>query len=692
VENSSFSERKLKDYQSAKGFFDGMWKDGESRRKSFARILNQLNGGKPFDDRQLELAGQGWRTNVNFRDASSTLEQVLIAYWRMLHDVTNLAVIEVRTDDRDKEVWENLFQQAFDDFHDDWGPDYVRNYLQQSVNHVGLGIGLGMFDGDRSPRWSAARLDEVLVPERTKAAPGQYTSVAIRQEIPLDKLYEHIRTPANESAAEARGWNTSELRRVLHLALKSKDIVSGDDYLKVEDAIRDNSLWCSTQTDQIRLVHILNREYDGMISRVTIAEKLDAQAFLFDDYKVPSRPKKFEQIMFALFFEAGDGTFYGSKGFGQKNFGLALINNRLKSRAVDRTVIDGLNFRDLSGGARETIPITNIGPFNFLPADVEQLPDYPTGRAILETIAMLDAQSSYNNARFRDQSNQISQADTATQANILAQLQSQVDVANATLYLKQYARNIFEEQFRRLRIKGSTDPDAVAFRKKCIEDGKMPEKLFYESELKIRTGADPGMASAALRAQIGQQLMSIAPGNRDIDGRAATEMYVRASLGASAVKKLMIPQDQDSDPAATRMAILENTTMGDGIPVPVPPKDPHEVHAPVHLQALKGITDRFQQSGQVDPGAMIALQNGIPHAKVHLLALKDDPLRKSFYQQFWPIFSEVEAIANGMFNQVQKMAAEQESAASLDPTGRSADPRQALSSTPQAGPVGAGMS
>lgn len=156
-----------------------------------------------------------------------------------------------------------------------------------------------------------------------------------------------------------------------------------------------------------------------------------------------------------MFFDAGNGDWWGTKGFGQKNFQSSTMLNRLKSRAVDRTLLDGLNFIDTTEGGREVIPITNIGPFNILPTGLTQIPNYPTGRSILETIDMVEANQANNNARYRDQSRQIEGSNTATQANILANLQSQVDVANATLYLRQIAQNVFKEQFRRLRMRQS---------------------------------------------------------------------------------------------------------------------------------------------------------------------------------------------------------------------------------------------
>ncbi|MEL0120769.1 MAG: hypothetical protein VXB01_17680 [Opitutae bacterium] len=85
------AERRLGEASSAYSFYEQMLHDDRTRQQSFAKITNQLNGGRPFDQNKLLEIGQGWRCNINFRDAASTLEQVLISYWRLLHDSTSLA-------------------------------------------------------------------------------------------------------------------------------------------------------------------------------------------------------------------------------------------------------------------------------------------------------------------------------------------------------------------------------------------------------------------------------------------------------------------------------------------------------------------------------------------------------------------------------------------------------------------------
>lgn len=651
-------ERRIKDADCARTIWNKFRTASLPRREKWAQVQNQLDGAPPFSNAELVASGQGWRCNVNFRDAASTLEQVLVSYWRLLHDTTNLASVTfLDPDDPHAERWAQIFQHNFNRFNEDWGADYVRNYLLFSQNHVAFGVGLAFFGDKFSPRWEALRIGELEVPAKAKASVEKIKIVGVRQEMDFEDLWELIRTEEKKSAARTAGWNVAEIEKLLHREIVDKEgdksrPMSPDDVLELQRGMKNNSLGMTSGYDPLRLVHFLVKDYDGKVTRYIFCENLEHNSeFLFSDEHSDGRPADLSQVIGAVFFDAGNGDWWGTKGFGQKNFQPSTVLNRLKSRAVDRTLIDGLNFIDTNEGGRETVPITNIGPFNILPAGLVQQTQYPTGRSILETIDMVESNQSHNNARYRDQSAQIAKTDTATQANILANLQSQVDVANATLYLRQIAQSVFKEQFRRLRLRNSTSEDAKLFYKRCVTEGLMPEKVFYESEIFIRTGADPGAANLALQGQKALELLGLPEANR----RWAQEKYVAATFGAQAVTKALLPVDANSEIRSARAALMENSDMGEGQPLPVDPQDNHAAHVPQHLQPLEVIVHNFDVTGRVDPNALIALQNVIPHLEAHLAELKKDKLQEALFRDAWPRFTAVRSAAEGMFRMVEKM-------------------------------------
>lgn len=666
------SERRIRDAATARSLFLKLRTASLVRREKWMQVQNQLDGAPPFSAKQLMELGQNWRCNVNFRDAASTLEQVLISYWRLLHDTTNLAAVQYLTpDDPSAERYEQIFQQAFNRFVDDWGPDYVRNYLLFSQNHVAFGVGVAFWNDKFTARWEAVRIGDVEVPTRSKASVEKLSLVAVRQEMEIDYLWELVRTDANKATARKRGWNPDAIEALLVREFVKQEgnvstPITGHDVLELQRLMRDNALGVTTGHDPVKLVHLFVKDYDGKISRMIFAEMQEHQNdFLFDDTGSDSRPGSMNEVLAAVFFDAGNGDWWGTKGFGVKNFQMATVQNRLKSRAVDRTLLDGLNFRDLSEGGRETVPVTTIGPFNFLPKDVEQIPSYPTGRSIIETIEMLDSQSTYTNARYRDQSQSIQRTDTATQANILANIQSQVDVANATLYLRQIARNLFAEQFRRLRMRGNPDIDAKTFKRRCVEEMGMPEKVFHEGEISLRTGADPGAANLSVQGQRALEAMALPEANK----RWCQEKYIAATFGAQAVAKALNPVDATSDIKSARLALMENSDMGEGNPLPVDPQDNHAAHAPQHLMPIEVIVDAFSQTGRIDPNGLIALQNAIPHLEQHFEYLKADKMQEQLFKELWPRFTAAKSGAEGVFRMVERMQQNAQQGGSPTPPG-----------------------
>ncbi len=651
-----FTEKRIKNLSEARALWGLLQKDAIIRKDNFAKILNQLNGGKPFDEEDLVRLGQGWRCNVNFRDASSTLEQVLIGYWRLMHDTTNLISANVHSDDPNAETYAQIFQENFNRFIDDWGDAYVRNYLLLSMNHVGFGSGPVFWNDPKSPRWEPVRTGDMYVPPRAKADVASLEFCMIEQELEVSSIWAKVRTPEKRKAAEAMGWNYDAMMLFLHHKIHGNDVrPQPGDYVKIEDNIRDNEISVTNRHGPARVMHLYVKEWDGKISTYIFSPNVShGEMYLFDNSSNDKRPEDMRRQLACIFFEAGNGLFWGSKGFGQKNYQLAVIQNRLKSRAVDRTILDGLNFRDLSDGGLTTVPILNVGPINVLPKELEQIQAYPHGSTIGETISMLDYQSNSNNARYRDQSKQIAQTDTVGQAKMLAGIQSQVDIANATLYLKQFGLGIFTEMFRRLRIRGNSDPDASKFRKRCLDAG-IPDVVFYDAEVTVTTGADPGAASLSLQAEYAKEGMAMAATDGDFNGRWFKERYVSAHFGASAIKKALRPVDANTDLAAKRAAIMENDAMGNGHALPVDPKDNHAAQIPEHLTPLESMVSQYRASGKINPDAFIALQNVIPHLSDHFKYLEGNKLMDPVRKQLWPRFTAVQSAAEGLFNQLTKL-------------------------------------
>lgn len=641
------TDRRIGTAEGAKTMYDKMVTANGPRRRRMSQLLNQFNGGKPMNQKLLDDKGQSWRANLNFRDASSTLEKVQVAYWRLLHDSANLCSITLHSDNAKADSHAKIMEAAFNQFHEEWGPGYVLNYLLFSLNHLLHGKGLAYFRELNSPRWTAAQATEVLLPEDTPADVEKFECIAIEQKHTLEFLWKLIRDESARNTSKQLGWNVSQVKKLIHKVMREETGgQSEEDWVEIENRLRNNSLGESNVFPAIKVVWFLTMEHDGKIAKTIFDPNGDGQEFLYDDFGKNHRYDSMRECLSCVFFEVGNGQYHSVQGFGEKNYALASATNRLKSRALDRTMLDGMTFKDIQEGTRETLPITNIGPFTVLPNGLEHVQMHTSGQTVFEAIGMLENQSNWNNSQFKDGSQQIERSKTATQARILANLQSQVDVANSTLYLMQIGWTLFSETLRRLRKEGSRDPDAERFQKYCIDNG-VPEEILYNAKASTKTGADPRAASAALQAEIARELM-MQRGNRHVNDRAVTEAFVSNTAGADAVKKLLHPEDQLEDRGSIRLAMLENTSLGDGVPIPADAGDNHPVHIEGHLTPLQAMVDQFQDTGQINPDNIIALQTTIPHVSEHFEYLKQDEQMKEVYQMLWPKFTSIVSMAESM--------------------------------------------
>jgi len=645
--------RRIRDAQALRTLYSKRWRDTEERRRNHAKVLRQLDGEKPYRDEDLVSSGQGWRCNVNFRDSEALLDQMLVSYWRLVHDVTNYVNVDVYDDSQQAEVFKQAAETAFNLFIDEWGSGYVSSFMVACRQMIALGAMAIEWPDLHSPRWRPIRVSDVLAPAKATADPDSWDYVLLRTQYTVAELWDLVRTPKAEAASEAAGWNIPALKRVL-IRLRRGELNTPDqnDWVEVASELRSNSLGCSEEGSSLDVIIAHVKEFDGKITTTIcpVHSSSDDAEYLFDDYGIEGRPTRMGERFTVVLFEVGDGRFYSVKGFGQKNFGIMTVLNRLRSRAVDRTVLDGLNFRDLSDGEIEDVPLVNVGAVNMFPRHLEQVPNYPTGRITLETLSMVESLQNFNNARYRDQGRRIQETDTATQARILANLQSEVDIANASFFLSQWTSNVLREQYRRL-LYGKSE-DAKAFRNRLLASGVDPEYI-KTVRTTVRAGADPGQVSSEMQAQVAQTLIA-AGGNPHVNERWAWETYIAKTVGASAVRRALNPVEELDDEGAQRSAMLENLGFGSGMPIPVVHSDKHHIHLPIHLQPLAAFVERYRESGHVDPQIVVTLQMALPHIEEHFAYLDRDPSKKETRDKLWNMYAEIRSVALGIFSQLEK--------------------------------------
>ena len=644
--------RRVKSVSDARSIYNRLITDNELRSSTFAQVRNQLEGGRPKDPSTQAAAGADWECNVNFGDAQASRDRTLIPYWKMINDVPHKANFIIDTHATQQEKWQIAYAEAYDDFVDDWNDDYFQQFMRMCSNYVNFGPGVVQFDNPETARYKSINATRMLFPKNTQMSLDQWECVALVRDVSVSELYGHIRDKNTEKRSAYAGWNVQAIKQAIMDNLGGGSTPDYRDYTRYQDALVNNDIATTTPYSPIAVVYLYVKGWDGKVMCRAFTPSGGEDDFLYEDDEVAD---SFRQIFGAHWYDTGtDGMIHSIKGFGIKNYFYSMLQNRMKSRLVDSATFSlGVNFQyEAANEPTETPPVENYGAFTVFPSGLRQLAIYPQLQQATGVLAMLESNSSENNSQYRTNNEQIANSDTATQAKILAAVQGQVSVATAAIFLSQYSETI-AEQVRRLRKKGNRDDDAKNFQRRLKERG-VPDEVIFDTQIRVRTGANAGSANPALRAQNfqeGLQLMNM-PG---VNGRWFLEGFIADKYGSNALNKALIPVGQDSEPVQRRQAIMENVDFGQGVPLMVAQSDAHFEHMEEHMKPISGIVQQYKQQGQITPEQAVSLTIGMEHSGQHMTYLQQDETQKDKFNLLVPTFrllqSTVRGILVGMQNQ-----------------------------------------
>lgn len=652
------NERRFATVNDARALYSELVVQNELRSLTFAQTRNQLERGRPFDPRQLADMGATWQCNVNFGDAQAMCERTKRPFWRMVTEVPHKIAVTIPSNNPNSAKWEVSFAEVFDMFLDDWGAGFFTQFNNFCSNYVEFGPGIGHFDTKDSPRWNAVNVQRILWPKNARIDPDEWEYVAWVQDTSASKLYSYVRTKAAQKRSTYAGWDVEAIKKACTYFKTGTFSLDPYDYTRWQDMLVNNDIRVASKGQPLQLVWLLCKEYSGKIGCYVFTRQGGVDQFLFKDENYADN---FRHILGAVWYDTGvDSMIHSIKGFAIKNYDFARIQNQLKSRFIDAaTMVLGVNLKRTSENIPdEAPPVENYGPYTVFPSGLDQMNIYPQIQQAESVIAMLDGNQSENNALYREQAQQIEQTDTATQAKILAGLQGEMTEAGAAIYLSQMGENIFTEQVRRLRLRGSSNEDAKKFVRR-LREREVPDEIIFDKEIIVKTGASAGMANPAVRSMKFRDGLSLSqvPG---VNQRWFLENYIANEYGAQAVGKALLPQGQASKPEQRRQAEMENLSLGMGHPLQALASDAHPEHIEEHLKPLIPIAQAAQQGQQLTPEQISGLTIGIEHTGEHMQFLSKDESQKQAFMALREPFSMVQSVARGVLAQTLKAQQEQQ--------------------------------
>ena len=670
LKKNAFSNITVSD---ARTLFTTIYQQEESNRAKYLQLHRQLEGGKPYNQDELDKDGQGHRANHNFRDGEAQRNRAALPYWEMVNTQATRVAVKLYMTTPEKTRYEKAFAECFDEWVDDWSVDYIVTEEQSVREYIDFGKTFVRFQDD-SPRYKPLKIEEVLFPARTPLSPKKWKIFYSKDTASFSELWELVLDEKTEKAAKERGWNLTMVKAVLSAAVErgeeETNMVEADmvnrrvgEWDDTRNSILNNDLTENFKNPEISLISVYRKESDGKISQRIFLESpfessdTDELPESLDNFlfKQTAVAECFEEMVCPNYWEVANGMIGGVKGFAERNYNNIVMTNRLRCSMVDMSDISGaLNFRRMNEQTDDEAVIENFGPINVVSKSLEPIKFHPDIASTLAVSQELERNQAENNAIYRDSSKQIADTETAKQAQLLAAIQSQVSRANAALYLA-YRGELWTQCMKKLRKKGSKDTDAKKFVKR-MKAMDVPEKVIYESEdseMRVSASGSPSTASPAAREVLFQELLQLInrPG---VNGRNILLDWFANKVGSRNIERYMPKDPENTAKGARGYAKIEEGTMTSGIPLPVDPMQDHSAHLTVNLETLGAIASQFAQSKQTEQGQVRAARFIAPHAEAHLRYLQQDDARPEEFKRLNAMYSQIKPILLQMINQYEQ--------------------------------------
>ena len=666
---------RLKDVKSAVNIFTTLRKADEKSAVNRARVDAMFDGAAPYNSGKLALSGQSLKTNLNFGEAQRILDVALSAYVDLYSSLERLVDVKATVGER-SEVGpkEEIVAEELTHLFRNW-PEFHSSYLRLCTTFIKHGVGITYFDSADDWRFKVGSFADMLIPRQTPATEESIDVAVGRRQYHLHELYAFIR---NEKAAKAVGWDVDEVKRVMVKNVKhtgrtgSRNLIG--EYESLQAEFKNNDIHTGIQNPTVDVLHFWVREIDGSISHYICAEDTPKQFM----YKKPNRYDKPEQAYIMFTYGVGsNGTYHSVRGLGQRIFNHVQTSNRLRCQQIDGAMLSSaVMIQPENQRSLDELQFTFYGAYAVMSPNVKivekAIPNLGTAvqPALQDLTQQLqlntDTVSSYGpqqGSPYRNQMQVVSDMDVATR----------ISGATINLFYASWNR-LLREMVRRVVRSKRQDAAIKDFYSRCEKrgvDAEFIKKLDTERTKAVRS---IGSGSLANRLVSLRELQGISGQFDDVGRRNLTRDIVSTRVGHDLADRY-VPSEVESRPAVdTKIAVLENSQLQQGQPVPVVSSELHgqhlQVHAPLLQQLIEGIN-----SGQVDPQqALPALQALYQHISETVQFAAGDPALEGLVSQTNQILQFAEEAINNTMKALEKIQRDQAQAAEEageQPTGPS---------------------
>lgn len=619
--------------------WDGLKQNQDRRNQINAKIALRYTGQRPRDPKTLRDEGRSWQSNFPTGMLAGIIERIVPNFINAVETQRYLTQAELpekidgaEVQNRDKKT--EIFRDLFTKKVRSW-PEW-RGFNSALITELVLiGYDFTGYTDEDTPWPIFFRQDKAWVDEGSGQFSAGLQVWAAQQPVLIHQVIDKIRA---SNAADA-GWRLDNCVEALNKALPLDEEREGSEPRTLVDLIQEISTSSSFRRGAkgILFGHLFIVEPDkqkgkGRVTHYIMDVKTHKVLF--------SRKRRFDTMrdvvtMFTL--ESGNNKFYGSKGVGRKLANLSIGVDELVNDACSQMKMAGLMVLQTDSKTAINVGVKVKAPFAVINSEgkiqKEQFPtDIEAFVALYEQltkIAEVAVGAYIPNVLASDPS---AGRRTAREASIDYSRELQASNAYIARFVGQYQGEMMHKIQLRLGKKDSTDSDAIAFREELIEKGLSDKEidLLVESPA-VQSITDISGQEKQAKAVLAESLK----GNPMINQKKLLESQIIAAANPETAADWMLTEadDQTMTAEAIRMQSFETKAMEGGEPIPVSPRDPHEIHLkvliPTQKRALTGLLDMIQHDpGQIAPAVLDGLHLTLIHGEAHIGELLKGGMKK----------------------------------------------------------------
>lgn len=603
----------VRDVAQAREMLQTLQSAGNRRAIVNARIAAKLNSERPYDQTRLEDEGLGWRTNVSTRVLTTITDKVWPRFVQAVQGLkffTNSTLSNKWAKSTEKtEFFRQVITECIRE-HPGW-IDLLENItLTNSVFGYNIVAWLDEFSF-----WPVSfNQEDAFVTDGCRQLPKYAQVVALHERLMPHELYERIK---DREFAERSGWNIEKAIEAINKAspaqLRDVLMAGGTSDTWYVNAARELTVGSSYMAGAsvISVYNLLVQEVDGKVSHYRLAgDKLE---MIFDKDDRFDSPK---DCLAFFSYERGNGTLHGSKGIGRAAYELAGMLDRSRNELIDRAIMSGKIMVQGDVKRLHTFKMSVVGSTCIIPNGWQVLEQRIDGNPA--PFLQLDAYFSglidaiIGNVSPPQLGGQGEAFRSSASWQLLAAREEEGKDAKITRFMQQFICMI-ETMQRRICSTDTDDDDAKAAREKILTM-LSPEELKEIAESPV---AGTVVDLTPLERQAVVELAQEMAGNPLYNQRQLQVENVTARLGTEFAERVILPvEDPTQEAEQTRLQLMEITLLAMGQPVPVSPRDGHEIH----LQALLPATEQLASQIMQGAGETAGLEAMLGHITEHVNA------------------------------------------------------------------------